>query len=51
MSTSTVNLNIRMEKNLKEELDKLCKELDLLHLPLSIFLLKLWYANKPYPLN
>ena len=29
MSTSTVNLNIRMEKNLKEELDKLCKELGL----------------------
>ena len=29
MSTATVNLNIRMEKNLKEELDKLCKELGL----------------------
>lgn len=29
MSTSTVNLNIRMEKNLKEQLDELCKELGL----------------------
>lgn len=32
MSTSTVNLNIRMEKNLKEELDKLCKELGLYYI-------------------
>ena len=29
MSTPTVNLNIRMEKNLKEQLDELCKELGL----------------------
>lgn len=29
MSTSTVNLNIRMEKKLKEQLDELCKELGL----------------------
>lgn len=29
MSITTVNLNIRMEKNLKEELDALCKELGL----------------------
>ena len=29
MSTSTVNLNIRMDKDLKEELDALCKELGL----------------------
>lgn len=29
MTTSTVNLNIRMDKNLKEDLDALCKELGL----------------------
>ena len=29
MSTTTVNLNIRMDKNLKDELDILCKELGL----------------------
>ena len=29
MTTSTVNLNIRMDKNLKDELDSLCKELGL----------------------
>lgn len=29
MTTTTVNLNIRMDKNLKDELDALCKELGL----------------------